>query len=575
MSSLARANQIQQAATMVRHVATIIQHLGHQKIHTQAVSDTIQAVSQKITNDLAKISDGIQTNAKLLEATATNYTRITNDAVEINKNLANTCSRLSQTTPDQPLAGTRPSYSQAAASQRKPQDSLTQIIQNKQGIQHRQFVISFKPEATDTPADASELTNTKIRTDMDNALRKATENVEVRAEIRTAKVLSNGRILIELKEAEGAKWLREGQNREITAKLFNPNCFFADRPYPLICRFVPVSFDPTKADSLRDLEAAHDLPSKSITGASWIKDPARRGARQEVANLKLNCSTPEAANKLLTSVIRIDNKIVSIQKEMKEPARCNKCQTYGHFARECKASKDTCAQCGGDHRTSGCTQEDRWCVPCAVATHSSNSRTCPQFVRRLGILNTRNPEYALPFYQTNEEWTWEQPRPPKPFPNQLLASTFSHHHYRPPRHPLSTPHHSAGRMVQSSLNNYFTQNQDTTEAVQNYWRSGDLGEDNQETPRFHSTPLPTDIPSHHHPSRRHLLPMNPTPSIAPNSPLGYSPPNLENSRANTPHASTSSTAPSSRHSHHSDTHTTPFTTLQSNQANLSPANAEQ
>jgi hypothetical protein len=556
-ASLNKAGDIPQARTSMRNIANIIQHLGHQKIHAQAISDTIQAVSTRITSDLTAISDGLRTNAKLLEATATNYSRITHDAVEINKNLADTCTKLTQTTTDSSPSSTRPSFSQVAAAQPKTQDAMSQKIQNKQGIQHRQFVISFSPEAIDPPTDSSDSTNAQIKAKFNDALLKATEGTAMKAEVRTANVLSNGRILIELKDASAAKWLREGDNRETIAKLFDPNCFFIDRPYPLILRFVPVTFNPTSEEALRDLEAAHDLPANSITGASWIKDPARRSPTQEVANMKINCSSPEAANKLLTSAVRIGHKIVGVQKETKEPARCNKCQLYGHFAVDCKASKDTCGTCGGEHRTSACTQEDRWCTACAVASHPSTSRKCPQFIRRLGILNTRNPEYALPYYQTNEEWTWEQAQPAKPFPRQQAPEASR---IRTSVKPPPGPQRQGGRLHQSKLN--FTssglQNANTIPIQQPYWgpstyAAGWGDEEQQETPRASATPLP----SHHHPSRAHLV------FVPPASSSPYAPPNLEGSFAMTPGTNPSITS-----------HSSPFITPQSSHATLPTGNAD-
>jgi hypothetical protein len=552
-SNLSKASEIPQAKTSIRHVANVIQHLGHQKINAQAISDTIQAVSTRITADLTTISEGFRTNAKLLEATATNYTRITNDAVEINKNLSDTCSKLTKTTSDLPPSGIRPSYSQVAGSQLKAQDSLAQKIQNKQGIQHRQFVISFSPEATNTPSDSSDTTNAQIKVTINEALRKATEDSETKAEVRSANVLSNGRILIELKDAEGAKWLREGNNRGKTAKLFHPDCFFVDRPYPLILRFVPVTFNPANDEALRDLEAAHDLPANSITGASWIKDPARRSSTQEVANLKINCSSPEAANKLLTSSIRIGHKVVNVQKETKEPTRCNKCQTYGHFAADCKAQKDVCGNCGGEHRTATCNQEEWWCTPCAVATHPSTSRRCPQFTRRLAILNTRNPEFALPYYQTSEEWTWEQPPPPKPLPRQTQNTG------RTPANLPPGPRRNGERLYQSRLNftPLISQNPNTIPVHQPHWgtqnQSDGWGDGEQQvTPRASASPLP----AHHHASRAHLV------AVSPSTSPPYGPPNLGGSPTVTYWANTTPSV-----------HSSPYVTPQSSHAILPTSNA--
>jgi len=451
---LKKATDIPKMSPIICHVATILRHLGHQKINAQAVDEAIKAVATRVTAELNTVAEGIRTNAEVLKATANNYTQITHEAVEINKSLSDTCAKFSQIPTPVPSTVPKPTYSQIVSSPAKPQGSLTQRIQNKQGIQYRQFLITFEPDTTDGPRNMSAEENARWREKFNNALQKATEGTDNKTEARAVTVLNNGRVLVEIKDTAGARWLREGENRETIAKLFHPGCFFHDRPYPLIIRFVPLSVD-LSDETLRDLEAAHDLPPESLREAAWIKDPKRRSPRQEVANIKVVCSTPEAANKLLTSVVRLGDRIVNVQKETKEPARCNKCQHFGHFAAECKEVKDTCGNCGKEHRTSSCDQETWWCTSCSVDSHPSTSRRCPQFTRRLKIMHQRNPEYSLPFYQTDEEWTWELSQGPNPPPRQpaFLPSSAPNPQAR------AEAQRSGPRLVQSKLSSrYFNPN---------------------------------------------------------------------------------------------------------------------
>ena len=43
--------------------------------------------------------------------------------------------------------------------------------------------------------------------------------------------------------------------------------------------------------------------------------------------------------------------------------RCNNCQQFGHFAKDCSSLDDPkCAKCGESHRTDSCSSENRSCV---------------------------------------------------------------------------------------------------------------------------------------------------------------------------------------------------------------------
>ena len=67
--------------------------------------------------------------------------------------------------------------------------------------------------------------------------------------------------------------------------------------------------------------------------------------------------------------------------------RCNKCQRFGHFARDCK-NHACCAKCNGDHETKSCSQSDNSpskCANCVRANkpthnHRADESACPCYV---------------------------------------------------------------------------------------------------------------------------------------------------------------------------------------------------
>ena len=77
--------------------------------------------------------------------------------------------------------------------------------------------------------------------------------------------------------------------------------------------------------------------------------------------------------------------------------RCNKCQTFGHWADDCKAVNNilVCAHCGGNHDTRGCKSDTFHCVNCAKVdgadcNHSANSINCPAYIAYRDSLQNSN-----------------------------------------------------------------------------------------------------------------------------------------------------------------------------------------
>ena len=67
--------------------------------------------------------------------------------------------------------------------------------------------------------------------------------------------------------------------------------------------------------------------------------------------------------------------------------RCNNCQHFGHFAKECPTSDEPkCGKCAENHRTDLCTSEVRKCVNCMRnnlldANHPAFYYKCPCVIK--------------------------------------------------------------------------------------------------------------------------------------------------------------------------------------------------
>ena len=70
-----------------------------------------------------------------------------------------------------------------------------------------------------------------------------------------------------------------------------------------------------------------------------------------------------------------------------KPARCTKCQKFGHFRKWCRKEKDVCVRCGGeDHYQAACFNEAK-CVNCS-GNHPASSVDCPIYKYRCEVIAT-------------------------------------------------------------------------------------------------------------------------------------------------------------------------------------------
>jgi hypothetical protein len=151
----------------------------------------------------------------------------------------------------------------------------------------------------------------------------------------------------------------------------------------------------------------------------WVKDPSKRTPTQTTAHLLVSLANPTSANRLITEGVKVCNQRVSAFKDKKEPFTCSTCRNHGHTAREkerCPMQKDLkegeppkyrCSYCPGNHESKTCTERDKtFCCNCNTHTHNSFDRRCPTFLKRCEEYNARCPENVLPYFPTDEPYTW-------------------------------------------------------------------------------------------------------------------------------------------------------------------------
>lgn len=166
------------------------------------------------------------------------------------------------------------------------------------------------------------------------------------------------------------------------------------------------------SDTLRD---------QILTVYQEVKDLVDAGETFTVLSVKQQRNY-SGANKLYQASIRVSN---SIRKFIENRdnylsiglyrckvydhfyiKRCNRCQKYGHYKAQCRATKPVCAQCSGNHDTTDCPEMSKpsfqpVCVNCFNAkensqqhTHSAADRTCPTYQSEQNKLKKSISYYA-------------------------------------------------------------------------------------------------------------------------------------------------------------------------------------
>ena len=232
-------------------------------------------------------------------------------------------------------------------------------------------------------------------------------------QIRSLFQLHNQGIVLELSCPEAARWIKDPARRIRFTEELGGKIHLKDRQYNIVIPFVPILTDLSSPDTARRIEEGNKLPDGSITQIRWIKDPARRERKQRVTHALMSFASPEVANIAIKSGLHFKLTYLRPRKDKKEPTRCLKCQRWGHLAKDCKETKDTCSTCGKEHRTSLCrSYQTFYCATCQTDRHASSNRDCPEYVKHQAVLDAKTPENAMPYFLTEAHWT-QAPLPPR------------------------------------------------------------------------------------------------------------------------------------------------------------------
>ena len=414
--------------------AAISPHIA--KLHE--VAEAIAATSGEMNDTQAKINESLTSSNPSAESLI-ETTLVTTRLDKIQQTVDTLSTQVKETTQ-------QGNYKAALLSgMDDPGNPNQQTIERlaREAIKARQILIDISPDSPIAPGKTShaQLVD-KIKNALKNIQKESTPDLAIRA----VKQFPNGGTIVEFLNPEAAKHLKQEDIKRKFLDLLDPKAKIKERTYPVVIRFVPLTFNPTDEEQIRELERENGWEQGAVVSARWIKPPGKRTNTQQVAHILATFNNPETANKGIRDGIMLNHTRLQMAKNKQEPIQCAKCQRYGHIAKECISHKDTCAKCAGEHRTSDCDNHlSRGCVSCKSDDHSSMDRfKCPEFARKCAVLESKRPENLMPYFPTDEAWTQvlappkappyiktttttTTPTPPQPEPPHQTQTTLERH----------------------------------------------------------------------------------------------------------------------------------------------------
>jgi hypothetical protein len=206
------------------------------------------------------------------------------------------------------------------------------------------------------------------------------------------------------KEKEAITWLQDPSVEFEFVTAIAPDTSITKCIYSILIPRIPLTFNLSNDNHLREVEECNGFPAGVFTKARWIKPEYRRTPEQRAAHAIFAINDINIANNCIRDGLYICGLRIRPSRLKHEPMQCMKCRCWGHFAYTCTVTADTCGTCRGEHRSNKCSNKEKMhCVSCKSDVHASWDRDCPEFRRRCKQYDENYPENNLPYFPTNEE----------------------------------------------------------------------------------------------------------------------------------------------------------------------------
>jgi hypothetical protein len=380
------------------------EHLDSFSANVETMRDAVEHVTgaaKDITGKLGEFNDGLQESADQLAQATQELTEKTTENNKASTNKEHTIEKYLQLE----------TYANAA-KQRIPPAHEAIIAKGYQS--DKQILIRKDPAAADNAlATLSEIELvTKANTTID-LMGEDNFDMPPGTAFVGAKKLRNGNVIYQLNTADAGTWINQTEVQKAFMENYGGTGKIQSNLYYVVAEFVPTTFIEDSTFTHAKIEENSGLCYETIAYSKYIKPAHLRAKNQKVAHVVFGFNDRHAANNAIQSGMIVEGKQINVRKKLTDPKRCLKCQKYGHFVPDCKATADKCARCDGQHRTSTCNVTDTTqfsCSNCIGATakgHGAADRNCPAFRSETEKLHNRVPDNKYKYFPTSEEKTWK------------------------------------------------------------------------------------------------------------------------------------------------------------------------
>jgi hypothetical protein len=228
-----------------------------------------------------------------------------------------------------------------------------------------------------------------------------------------AKTLRNGNVIYQLNTSDAGHWINQTEVQKAFMESYGGTSKIQSSLYYVIAEFVPTTFIEDSTFTHAKIEENSGLCYDTIAYSKYIKPVHLRAKNQKVAHVVFGFNNRNTANAAIQSGIIVEGKQINVRKKLTDPRRCLKCQKFGHFVPDCKATTDKCARCDGQHRTSTCSVTDTNlfccsnCIGNSAKGHGAADRNCPAFKSEVEKLHNRVPDNKYKYFPTSDEKNME------------------------------------------------------------------------------------------------------------------------------------------------------------------------
>ncbi|KAF8227146.1 hypothetical protein L208DRAFT_1298073 [Tricholoma matsutake] len=323
------------------------------------LTNTTREVTTTVSKELTPLIDMLQNmfieKAEELTASILKSTKEAKDSI---KELGKATEKMISITEKEKVTAT-PYQDALNQGTVRPPVRVDPSVRAKESIRARQFLWTC---SVDIP-ELKTLSAPQLLKQLNKKLTKAMKMTNEECKLQLAIWLKNGGLLIEAGDDKSTAWLCSEVN------ILHMECESGTSILPEACNynimayFVPLTCDVIEKSHIEEVTESNSLSKDSINKCRWAKAPGWQNPNQSVGHMIITFTDPNSTNKAILNGLVICNKKVSVSKCKRELIRCLKCQAYNHVAHECIISRDICARCGEDHRTSNCSTLTLLCTP--------------------------------------------------------------------------------------------------------------------------------------------------------------------------------------------------------------------